>query len=137
MTPKRPHWTGWIGALLILLNLCAPVLSELLARGGLVPTQVSGARVDICSAGMPMPAGTLTDTETDTGNSGGRPALDGEAHCALCTHASLAGVLPDLPSASGPMPLPAALRLPVGQVWTPHHSFPLQVRPQPPPSRLA
>ncbi|HQY07369.1 MAG: DUF2946 family protein [Burkholderiales bacterium] len=129
-TTRRQHRTGWIGIALILLNLCSPLLGQTLSRAGWMPGAGAGLPMEICSAGMPMPIDVDGGSDRTL-----RPA--GEGHCVLCSHASVAAVLPGVEVVVAHTPQSHTTRLRVGHSWVPRSSFPLQVRPQPPPAQIA
>lgn len=127
---RRQHRTGWIGIVLILLNLWSPLLGQTLSRAGWMPGAGMDLSMEICSAGMPMPV-------SDEGGADRTLRAAGEGHCVLCSHASLASALPSPAAVMPATELGFTSRLRVGQSWIPRSSFPLQVRPQPPPVQLA
>lgn len=124
--PRRRHRTGWIGIALILLNLWAPLLAEAMTRSGWISPTAAGQRIDVCSAGMPMPV---------DGDAGADSALrsPGDSHCPLCSHVTL-GV--SLPSHTPAMTLPArptSGRIEIVDCGVSRLSAPLMARPRPPP----
>jgi hypothetical protein len=125
-SPRRRHRTGWIGIALILLNLWTPVLAGAMTRSGWISPTAAGQRIDVCSAGMPMPV---------EGDAGTDSALrsPGDSHCPLCSHVTL-GV--SLPSHTPAMTLPArppSGRMEIVDCGVPRLSAPLMARPRPPP----
>jgi hypothetical protein len=124
MTPSRQqHWTSRIGIALILLQVFMPVLGQSLRA---LAAGADGLPMDLCSAVM-----SKSSSDSGSGGPGMAAAMD---CCTICSHHALSHALPSPEQSPTDLPVAKADFVRTARTWVPRSSFPLQVRPQPPPA---